>query len=207
MPGIEDLSATREALRELIRVVNSTRQTLAALIQAPERAATTDSSGRFSETLEHLGEVREGFILSQRTSPHLSLAELRSLVQAILLDWEWLQEMDLGLAPNTQLELLDQQLVAYNHTVIALGVLPRLPAEAITFPQQPRPSYGDLTVPVLPGEMLARIEEIEKMIYQAEIRPIKTLAYGPLRRTYAFFEASSWLANNYLGPLLDERRG
>ena len=201
MSEIDDLNATREALRELIRVVNSTQKTLAALLQTPERTATAGSSGRFNETLEHLGEVREGFILSQRTSPQVSLAELRSLVKAILLDWEWLQEMDLGLAPNSQLELLDQQLVAYNHTVIALGILPRLPAAVITFPQQPRPSYRDLTVPVLPGELLARIEEIEQMIYQAEIRPIKTLAYGPLRRTYAFFEASSWVANNYLGPL------
>ena len=57
---------------------------------------------------------------------------------------------------------------------------------------------------MLPGDLLARIEEIKQMIYEAEIRPIKTLAYGPLRRTYAFFEASSWLANKYLGPLLDE---
>jgi hypothetical protein len=201
MSGIEDLRATHESLRELVRVVNSTRQTLATLIQQENRPDPS-SSGRFHETLEHLGEVREGFILSQRASPHISVSELRSLVQAILLDWEWLQDMGLMLEPNNQLELLDQQLVAYNHALIALGMLPRLPADAITFPQQPRPTYRDVAVPVLPGEMLARIEEIEQMIYQAEFKPIKTLAYGPLRRTYAFFEASSWLANKYLGPLL-----
>lgn len=129
------------------------------------------------------------------------MSELRGLVQHILTDWSWLQELNITLAPGDQIETLGQQLVVYNHALVALAVLPRLPAQAITFPQ-PRPTYGDVPAPVLPGEMLARIEEMEHMIYQADMKPVRALDYAPLRRTYAFFEASSWLVDSYLDPLL-----
>jgi hypothetical protein len=204
MSGIADLKATREILRELARIVKFTRQMLAAKIQEREEAGWPPSSGqpgRLADTLEHMGEVREGFILSQRASPHVSLSQLRELVRHILLDWQWVRDMNMVLAPAGHIEMLDQQLVAYNHALVALAVLPNLPAEAITFPQ-PRPTYRDVPAPVLPGELLARIEEIEAMLYQAEFRPVRSLDYAPFRRTYAFFEASDWLASSYLEPLL-----
>lgn len=204
MPRIDDLKATREILRQLVRIVKFTRQTLAAKIQEPEASGSFSPSGqpgRLGDTLEHMGEVREGFILSQRASPNLSLSQLRALVHHILLDWRWVQDMNMVLVPASHIEMLDQQLVVYNHALVALAVLPNLPAEAITFPQ-PRPTYRDVPAPVLPGELLNRIEEIESMLYQAEFRPVKSLDYGPFRRTYAFFEASDWLASSYLKPLL-----
>lgn len=203
---ITDLKATRETLLELTRIVKSTRQTLAAILREsdrPQRSVAKHRIGQFSETLQHLGEVREGFILSQRTSIDVSVSELRELVQHILLDWNWLQDYNLIFVPEAQIERVDHQLITYNHALVALSILPHLPAEAITFPQ-PQPSYGDVTVPALPGEKLARIEELESIIYQADVAPISNLGYAPLRRTYAFFEASSWLVTNYLGPLLDE---
>jgi hypothetical protein len=205
MSGIEDLTATRDMLRELVRIVTFTRQTLAERIQEEtERPAWRRSSrqaGQLAGTLEHLGDVREGFILSQRASPQLSLSDLRALVRHILLDWEWLQELNVTLAPQQHIESLDQQLVVFNHALVALAVLPTLPAEAVTFPQR-QPSYSDVAAPVLPGELLARIEEIEYTIYQADLKPVSSLDYGPFRRAYAFFEASSWLANTQLKPLL-----
>jgi hypothetical protein len=51
---------------------------------------------------------------------------------------------------------------------------------------------------------LARIEEIERVIYQTEAMPTRTPAYDPFRRTYAFFEASTWLVDNYLEVLLKD---
>jgi hypothetical protein len=205
MSGIEDLQATREILRELARIVNFTRQTLAARIQTERDEAAwrraRRQAGQLADALEHLGDVREGFILSQRTPAQVSLAELRELVRHILLDWQWVQDMNMTLVPNDQVDSLDQQLVVYNHALIALAVLPNLPAEAVTFPQR-QPSYSDVTAPVLPGELLARIEEIEYTIYQADLKPVRSLDYGPFRRAYAFFEASSWLVNSYLEPLL-----
>jgi hypothetical protein len=94
-------------------------------------------------------------------------------------------------------------LLYFNHALVALGALPHLPAQAVTFPQR-RPTYADVTAPGLPGELLARIEEIERVIYQTEAMPTRALAYDPLRRTYAFFEASAWLVNNYLETLLKD---
>lgn len=206
MSGIADLTATREILRGLARIVETTRQTLAELIREsdwPDGKLTQRRSGQFSETLQHLGEVREGFILSQRTSPQATLSEIRTLVEDILLDWKWVQELNLNIAPSSQVEILGEQLVVYNHALVAMAVLPRLPAEAITFPQR-RPTYGDVTAPMMPQETLARIEEIERIIYQAEVTPVSNIGYAPFRRTYAFFEASSWLVNKYLEPLLGD---
>jgi hypothetical protein len=206
MSGITDLKATRETLRELARIVKSTRQTLVAMIEGsgwPDRLSSRRRSGQLADTLQHLGEVREGFILSQRASPHISLSELRALVQHILLDWNWLRSMNLALIPGSHIETVGPQLVVYNHALVALGILPHLPPEAITFPQQ-RPTYADLTVPTLPSEMLERIEELERVIYQAEVMPTKPPAYAPFRRTYAFFEASAWLVNRYLEELLGD---
>lgn len=206
MSKLDDLNATRDALRELARVVTLTRQTLAGMIREDQQLhwpASKGFSGKLYKALEHLGDVREGFILSQRTSASTTLSEIRDLVEHILIDWQWVKDMNLILAPSQQLELLDQQLVFYNHALVALAVLPHLPAEAITFPQR-RPSYGDVSVPSLPGEMLARIEELEQIIYQAEVKSVRDLDYGPFRRTYAFFEASSWLVTQHLNPMLGD---
>jgi hypothetical protein len=204
MSGITDLKATREVLLELARIVKSTRQTLSAMIQASDWPGMLQPgwrSGQLADTLEHIEEVREGFILSQRMPAQATLSQLRALVQHLLLDWKWVQELDWRLDPADQIERLGSQLIVYNHALVALAVLPRLPAEAVTFPQ-PQSTYHDVAVPALPDEMLARIEEIERIIYQIEVRSSQSLAYGPLRRTYAFFEASSWLANHYLEPLI-----
>jgi hypothetical protein len=206
MSGITDLKATREALLELAEVANHTRRALGKMIaddQGPGRLLAEGRSGQLAKALSHIGEVREGFILSQRNASQITMSELRALVQHILTDWAWLQNFNLALDPERPLEPLGQQLVVYHHALVALAALPRLPAEAITFPQL-RPTYRDVPVPAQPGELLARIEEIERMIYRAEIQPVNTLDYGPFRRTYAFFEASSWLVHTYLNPLLGE---
>ena len=203
MSELEDLGAAREALRELARVVRTTRQTLATVIQEQRQAGRQLNyrPGQFAETLQHLEDVREGFILSQRTSSSISLGELRALVQRVLLDWDWLQTLNLAFSPADEIEMPQQQLLYFNHALVALATLPHLPAQAITFPQK-RPSYADVTAPGLPGELLARIEEIERVIYQTEAMPTQAPPYDPFRRTYAFFEASVWLVNNYLATLL-----
>lgn len=201
MPGIENLKTTREALREMSRVVTFTRKTLAKMVRAEEQGGR--QTPYLFDTLEHLGEVREGFMLSQRTAPNAELSELREIVRHILIDWQWVHDMNILLAPGHQHDTLDQQLVFYNHALVALAVVPRLPAEAVTFPQH-RPTYNDVSVPARPAELLARIEELEKIIYQAEIKSVHDLDYGPFRRTYAFFEASSWLVTNHLKPMLDD---
>ena len=82
--------------------------------------------------------------------------------------------------------------------MVALGALPRLPAKQITFPHSysKPPTYSDIPVPNTPGELLHRIEEMEQMVWRLmsdDLRGLVQRRYGPLRRTYGFFEASAWL--------------
>lgn len=112
MSGITNLSATRRTLRELARVVKETRQMLATMMaesQQSDQPAHSRRPGRLSDTLHHLEDVREGFILSQRTSSQLSSAELRALVKVILLGWNWLRSMTLVFTPGSDIleEMLD----------------------------------------------------------------------------------------------------
>jgi hypothetical protein len=203
MSELEDLTAARESLRDLARIVRFTRQTLATAIQEQRMAGRPLSHrpGQLSDTLQHLEEVREGFILSQRTSAYASFSELSALVQHVFMDWAWLETLNWAFSPADEIESPYPQLMFFNHALVALAALPRLPANAITFPQK-RPSYADVPAPALPSELLARIEEIEQVIYQAEAMPTKVPEYDSFRRTYAFFEASTWLVNNYLEALL-----
>jgi hypothetical protein len=193
----------REALHALADVIRSTHDTLGQVVHHPAQRPTVKQKSLLSGTLQHIGDVREGFVLSQRTSPRTEMSELQRLVQDMLLDWGWLETIGLSTTEGGQVELVGFQLIAYRHALVALGLLPRLPAQAISFPQ-PHPTYSDVPVPAMPGQTLERIEEIEQVLYQAGLVPLDELDFSALRRTYAFFEASAWLVNHYLPPTLDD---
>jgi hypothetical protein len=163
---------------------------------------------------DYLSRVREGFVLSVRTADVNSFDELGYLLERVLLDWDALSE-ELGLQPGyttdrasgeargarpvEQIEQVRDQLLAFGMAAVALGMLPRLPNEEVTFPRRYRKpaTYADIPVPNSPAAMLQRIEELEKMIWQIASRDLVDLAersYNPLRRTYGFFESSAWLA-------------
>jgi hypothetical protein len=151
-----------------------------------------------------MDQVREGFVLSVRSSQAPTRAELRFLLNRVLHDWDALSaELELTPAaadPEAGLLRLRHQLLAFGMAATALGLLPRTPAEEITFPYsfgQP-PTYCDIHAPVTPGEMLQRIEELQRMLWQlmaADLQELVNHQYGPLRRTYGFFEVSARLAN------------
>jgi len=155
---------------------------------------------------DYLAEVREGFVLSAQTTKVRNRAELQFLLERVLVDWGELSR-ELGLEEREpaegqpiELECIRQQLVAYGMAVVALGQLPRLPAEHVTFPYSysTPPTYSDIPTPDTAGEMLWRIEELEQMIWQLMSNDLQALVerrYGALRRTYGFFETSALLAN------------
>ncbi|RIK43230.1 MAG: hypothetical protein DCC55_06375 [Chloroflexi bacterium] len=159
---------------------------------------------------DYLSEVREGFVLSVRTTRVESEAELHFLLERVLLDWKALSQ-ELGLASEgpeqeqtddapRRLERVRQQLLAYSMAAVALGYLPHLPAEQITFPYSYSnpPTYSDILSPDSAGEMLWRIEELEQMLWQlmaGDLQGLVERRYGALRRTYGFFETSALLAN------------
>lgn len=163
---------------------------------------------------DYLGRVREGFVLSVRTTDVSSGDELGYLLERVLLDWDTLSR-ELELAPGAdatqdsgaheqdaheQIERVRDQLLAFGMAAVAMGMLPRLPNSEITFPKSYRkpPTYADIPVPNTPAQMLQRIEEIEQMIWQINTHDLVDLVerrYDPLRRTYGFFESSAWLAH------------
>lgn len=159
---------------------------------------------------ELMAQVREGFVLSARTAHAADKDELRYLISRVLHDWHSLSQ-ELGLeaggqeeqatneAGETRLEQLRHQLLAFGMAATALGSLPRTPAEEITFPYSfgKPPTYCDIPAPSTPAAMLQRIEELETMLWKlmaTDLQELVNHAYGPLRRTYGFFEVSARLA-------------
>jgi hypothetical protein len=170
-----------------------------------------------------MAQVREGFVISVRSMQAPSRSELRFLVERVLHDWRALRE-ELGLEPEQAgqaeprmwrgeegsgneppgeqqgLERLRHQLLAFAMAATALGSLPRTPSEDVTFPYSfgKPPTYCDIPAPATPAAMLQRIEELETMLWKlmaADLQELVNHQYGPLRRTYGFFEVSARLAN------------
>ena len=168
---------------------------------------------------EYLHKVREGFVLSVRAGQVKNRSEVRYLLDRVISDWSQLSR-ELGLAEEepgekhelnlsalagaetapVEIELVRHQLLAFGMAVVALGQLPRLPSQEITFPHSYSnpPTYSDIPVPSTPGEMLWRIEELEQMVRRLMSDNLNNLVqrrYGSLRRTYGFFEASAFLTH------------
>lgn len=158
---------------------------------------------------DYLGDVREGFVLSVRASQVTDRVELGYLLERVLTDWNALRA-ELGLETDTlddlpehevKVEHVRRQLLAFGMAATALGFLPRMPADRVTFPysyNQP-PTYADIAPPDSPGAMLWRIDEAEQLVWHAMSEDMNELVrrrYGALRRTYGFFEASAHLANH-----------
>lgn len=163
---------------------------------------------------DYLADVREGFVLSVRTTQVSKRTELRFLLDRVLLDWGALCK-ELGLAdepgdegkgqdagdPTAAPERVRHQLLAFGMAATALGQLPRLPAEQVTFPYSYNdpPTYCDIPAPDTAGEMLVRIEELEQVVWRlmgGEYQELLHRRYGALRRTYGFFEVSAHLAHH-----------
>jgi hypothetical protein len=113
-------------------------------------------------------------------------------------DWSHDPAHGSGLDAEQQVEHVRRQLLAFGMAAIALGSLPRLPSKQITFPHaySDPPTYADIPAPSTPGEMLFRIEEMEQTVWRMMVDDLQMLVqrrYGPVRRTYGFFEASAWI--------------
>lgn len=181
-------ASTREALQEAIvnELVYHVR---------PRRAP------QVQDALEYLAEAREGFTLTMRTERARDIREWSYLLSKVLSDWSWLEEVGLEAALPEHLERVGRQLIAFAMAAIALAVTPELPKEAVTFPLRhffPTGTYSDIPAPRSPAEMWDRLEEVEKVVYAAGIKPVSELPPARLRRAYAFFEANAWVADQHL---------
>lgn len=76
--------AAKGHLWALAEVLTRTHNTLAQAAHHPAQHPRPGGRGCLSETLEHAGHVREGFVLCQGTSPQTRISELWRLVTRVL---------------------------------------------------------------------------------------------------------------------------
>lgn len=195
MSDFTSLEDARQALRRLIVIALEANRALFDGLQRPEQEPSLERRATLNRILQDLALIHEGFSLTSRTSDFKLASELRELIGGMV-DWNWLAELGLRWTTDEPLEKLGGQVVLYQHTLVAFGILPRLPDKAITFP---RGTYADIPVPGSPGETLSRIEELENTIWAATNEPVNALPRGAVRRTYGFFDATTWLISQHLG--------
>lgn len=182
-------------------VVHQALKTLARRLEAAEQAPSQRERIALSAALEYLGQAREGFFLSLRAGAVPDRSELAYLVHQALVDWQWLEELGIDLEEPSQIERVRSQLIAFAMAAVAIGMMPRLPPEQVTFPSFGpfiRRGYADIPVPRSPAQLLDRIEEVEQITWHARVEPVGQLELEPLRRTYGFYEASTWLVEEHL---------
>lgn len=187
-----DLRASLMHYLHIGDVADAARGSLAAGLIQFERSLPEERRQPLRQALRHLGDVREGFALSARTSDAESLDEMRYLIERVLLNWDWLEELGLELELSDTVEQPDLQLVAFAHSYVSLGLLPRMAPHLITYPVGRR-SYADIPVPHSAGEVLDRIEELEQALSILQVEPLSALNEATVKRTYGFFETSAWL--------------
>ncbi|HYM83544.1 MAG TPA: hypothetical protein VEY67_05295 [Candidatus Dormibacteraeota bacterium] len=154
------------------------------------------------ETLLYVELARDGFALSARAS------DLAGVDQpAFLRRWGISGEPRDG-DERTEREALShigrplslvrdgrEALQAFGQARVALALIPRLPAAAVSWP--PRPTYVDVPRPRGAGELVDRLEEIERTIWRLSVRrepPERD--HEPARRTLAFFDAIVYLGGD-----------
>jgi hypothetical protein len=196
MSDFMNLEETRQTLRRLTVLALEANRALYDGLQTPDAQPSPERSRIFNRILDELKPIREGFMLAIKTSDFKLVSELHDIINH-LMDWAWLEELGLSWTSyDAHIERLGGQVVLYNHAVVALGVLPRLPQNIITYPYG---AYRDIPVPSTPGETLTRLQELEDTIWKASHEPMSTVSRGAMRRTYGFFEATVWLVSNHFG--------
>src|SRR4026208_2606679 len=126
MSELLNLDDTRQTLRQLAIVAFEANRALYDGLQSPNSEPSAERRVVLNRILDHLTQTREGFALALRTSDVAMASELRDLINH-LIDWTWLNDLGLRWTTDEPLERLGGQVVLYQHALIALGMLPRLP--------------------------------------------------------------------------------
>lgn len=212
--GLYDFVGFGELAETTTRLLALNLQTGAGIGPGGRVEAGCEEVGRVEQMVlqqarDYLAQVREGFMLTVRTERLTQRGELTYLLERVITDWGGLsrellatEELPNGMTEDgdaARLAQVRRQVLAFGMAVIALGQLPRMPAKQVTFPHSygNPPTYCDIPVPSTPGEMLWRIEELEQIVWRlmsGELPALLQRRYGPLRRTYGFFEAGAWLS-------------
>ena len=185
------------AFDQLVETCRRTRAALLSVVQDGQRDdAIRDVLAR--EALVHVDAVLEGLVLLARTG-QFSSEELRSLVQRAGIVAPARSGTPEGRAAELEaghnrpgLRAIDgRTMLAAGHARVVFSVIPRLPAESVTWPAPPR-TYADIPVPRSEGELVLRAEELVRVVWRVAAGDSRR--DEPLRRTLAFFEAGSRLS-------------
>ncbi len=184
-------------------IAQRTKELLGEYLRKRDEPLSPTQWKQVTTALHHIDLIREGFKITLRTRSVRDLSELRDLIQKTLMTWDWLEEYDMELQPDVEIHYPLEQTLAFAHSYVTLGILPRMPAQHVTYPGEPH-TYIDIPVPHTPGELLARIDELEAVLSVATAKPKSEADPEPLRRTYGFFETSAWLVSHHLGLFLQD---
>jgi hypothetical protein len=194
------------------RLLATCRRTRAVLVAVAHERAADGASVRSilaNDALAHVEAVLDGLTLLSRAGS-FSGEELRALVrragiidrprpgtpEAIAADREAVTERqlaELARSPRRRaLRVVDgQAMLAAGHARVVFSIIPRLPPEAVAWPQTHR-TYADIPIPHNEAELLGRAEELARVLWR--------IAAGDgrrdeaMRRTLAFYEAGSRLS-------------
>jgi hypothetical protein len=153
------------------------------------------------ETIPYLELARDGFALAVRASDLVGvdqaaflrrwgvIAERRGQDRAAEAERQGLERLgrSRGLVRGVQ-----EALAAFGHARVALALIPRLPPDAVSWP--PRATYVDVPRPRGAGELVDRLEELERTIWRLSVGHDRyERDQEPARRTLAFFDAIVYL--------------
>jgi hypothetical protein len=189
-------SSSFSAFDRVLDTCRRTRAALLSIVNDDERdgAAVRDLLAR--DALVHVEAVLDGLILLARTG-QFSDEELRTLVRRVGIvapprpgtpDAVAAEQEAAHLRPALR-PIDGRTMLAAGHARVVFSVIPQLPPEAVAWPHRQPPSYADIPVPRSQSELLARAEELARVVWR--------LASGderrdePLRRTLAFYEAGA----------------
>jgi len=158
-----------------------------------------------TETLAHVEDMEAGFRGWLRAS-QAGGQEMRDLVSREVTELpgprsaaerraataEAVVARRLGAAPRI-VPAATRWLVALRNARLVFALLPRLPDEDVRFPTGRR-TYVDIPVPASPGELAARIEELERELWRAASGRDPRPWGEAFRRTYGFFDVAEHLS-------------
>ncbi len=181
----------------VIRLASRSRAAL--LVALREGLGDADVELLAEQTIPYVELARDGFALTARASDLAGVDPSEFLRR-----WGVAGDMRAGPGADAEVsarERLGRPIVladgtaafaAFAHARVALALIPRLPPSAVSWP--PRPTYVDVPRPRGAGELIGRLEEIERTIWRLSVgrdRPARD--HEPARRTLAFFDAIVYL--------------
>jgi hypothetical protein len=186
------------AFDHLLETCHRTRAALLSIVNDEERDGAVVRDILAREALVHVEAVLEGLIVLARTG-EFSSEELRTMVRragivapprAGTLDAIAADQEAATLRPL--LRAIDgRTMLAAGHARVVFSVIPQLPPEAVAWPRR-HPPYADIPVPRSQGELLARAEELARVVWRVATGDERR--DEPLRRTVAFYEAGARLS-------------